>query len=184
MNKLFTLPNIFSMIRIVMVPILLYAAYTNQPNLFLVLAVFALSTDAIDGYLARKLNQITKLGTTLDSVGDMVMYITIPFCGWLLWPELIMKEIIYIIIVMIAFVVPMIAGFIKFGRMPSYHTWLAKISTTFISVATIIWFITEMAILFRIAVFIQVCVLIEYIAITLRLKEWRGNIPSYWHLDD
>lgn len=184
MNRLFTLPNIFSLLRIIMVPILIYLAAIDKSNLFLILAILTLSTDAIDGYLARKLNQITNLGTTLDSIGDMMMYFTMPFCGWLLWPDMIMEEIIYIILVMVAFFVPMIAGFLKFGRMPSYHTWLAKSSTMFISIATLIWFIWKFPILFRFAVIIQIMVMIEYVAITIRLKEWRGNIPSFWHLDD
>lgn len=178
-----TIPNLFSIARIVSVPILIYISLINKPNLFLILATISLTTDAIDGYLARKLNQITNLGTTLDSVGDMMMYFTMPLCGWILWPEMIIQEIIYIIFVMIAFFVPMIAGLIKFGRMPSYHTWLAKTSTMFISAATLIWFIWEYPILFRLAVILQVLVMIEYVAITIRLKTWRGNIPSFWHVD-
>lgn len=178
-----TIPNIFSLLRIFLVPILIILAYKEYPNLFLILAAIALATDAIDGFLARRLNQITTLGTTLDSIGDMMMYFTLPICGWLLWPEMIMKDILYIIFVMIAFIVPMFAGFIKFGRLPSYHTRLAKTSTAFISIATLIWFMTEFSLLFKIAVIIQICVMIEYIAITLRLQVWRGNIPSYWHID-
>lgn len=183
-SKWLTIPNLFSLARIASVPILIYLALIDRPNLFIILAIISLSTDAIDGYFARKLNQITKLGTTLDSVGDMMMYFTMPLCGWILWPEMIMQEIIYIIFVMIAFFVPMIAGILKFGRMPSYHTWLAKTSTMFISIATMIWFIWEYPLLFRIAVLIQLLVMLEYIAITIRLKTWRGNIPSFWHIDN
>lgn len=178
-----TIPNLFSFFRIGSVPVLFYFALNGKGDLFLLLAAISLSTDAIDGYVARKLNQVTNLGTTLDSVGDMMMYFTMPLCGWLLWPEMVMKEIIYIILMMIAFFVPMIAGMLKFGRMPSYHTWLAKSSTVFISVATMIWFIWEYPILFRLAVVIQILVMIEYIAITIRLKNWRGNIPSFWHIE-
>jgi len=178
-----TIPNLFSLFRIVSVPILIYVALIDKPNLFLILASFSLTTDAIDGYLARRLNQITNLGTTLDSVGDMMMYFTMPLCGWLLWPEMVMKEIGYIIVLMISFIVPMIAGALKFGRMPSYHTWLAKTSTMFISIATMVWFIWQYPFLFRLAVVIQILVMTEYIAITIKLKKWKGNIPSYWHID-
>ena len=183
-NSWLTLPNIFSILRIISVPLLIYIAATDHPKLFLILAAVSLSTDAIDGYLARRLNQITALGTTLDSVGDMMMYFTMPLCGWLLWPDMIMKDITYIALVMVAFFVPLTAGLLKFGRMPSYHTYLAKASTMFISIATLIWFITTNSLLFKIAVAIQICVMIEYVAITIRLKEWRGNIPSYWHIDN
>jgi len=181
-TKWLTIPNIFSYIRIASFPFLFYIAWKGYPNLFLVVLAVALSTDAIDGYLARKLNQVTTLGTTLDSVGDMAMYLTIPPCAWLLWPELIKQDYIYIVIAISAFIIPMIGGFIKFGRMPSYHTWLAKITTILLSITVLIWFAIEIVWPFKISVFIQVIVMIEYIAITIRLKKWRGNIPSYWHV--
>ena len=177
-----TIPNFFSYLRIASVPFLFYIAWKGYPNLFLIVLAIALSTDAIDGYLARKLNQITTLGTTLDSVGDTAMYLTIPPCAWLLWPELIKQDYIYIVIAISAFIIPMIGGFIKFGRMPSYHTWLAKITTILLSITVLIWFAIEIVWPFKISVFIQVIVMIEYIAITIRLKKWRGNIPSYWHV--
>ena len=182
-SKWLTIPNIFSILRIISVPFLIYIASIGRGNLFLILAAISLSTDAIDGYVARKLNQVTTLGTTLDSIGDMMMYFTMPLCGWLLWPEMVMNEIGYIAVLMISFIVPMIAGALKFGRMPSYHTWLAKTSTMFISIATMVWFIWQYPVLFRAAVVIQILVMTEYIAITIRLKKWRGNIPSFWHID-
>ena len=181
-TKWLTVPNFFSYLRIASVPFLFYIAWKGYPNLFLVVLALALSTDAIDGYLARKLNQVTTLGTTLDSVGDTTMYLTIPCCAWLLWPELIRQDFAYIVIVMLAFIIPMIAGFIKFGRMPSYHTWLAKITTILLSLTVLIWFAFGIAWPFKITVIIQVIVMIEYLAITIHLKKWRGNIPSYLHV--
>jgi CDP-diacylglycerol--glycerol-3-phosphate 3-phosphatidyltransferase len=180
-TKWLTIPNIFSYIRICSVPFLFYLAWKDYPNLFLIVLAFALSTDALDGYFARKLNQITTLGTTLDSIGDMAMYMTIPPCAWLLWPELIRQDIIYIIIAILAFVIPIVGGFIKFGRMPSYHTWLAKLTTVLLSFTALIWFATEIVWPFKISVFIQVIVMMEYLAITVHLNKWRGNIPTYWH---
>ncbi len=125
---------------------------------------------------------MTVLGTTLDSIADTAMYFTITVSAWLLWPELIKKDYVYIVIVVTAFVIPMIAGFIKFGRMPSYHTWLAKITTILLSITALFWFITQIVWPFKVAVLFQVLVMIEYIAITLHLKKWRGNIPSYLHV--
>ncbi len=181
-DKWLTVPNVLSLLRIFSVPVLVYLAYQDYPNSFLIILALALSTDALDGYFARKLNQITTLGTTLDSIADTAMYLTITVCAWLLWPELIKKDYIYIVIVISAFVTPMIAGFIKFGRMPSYHTWLAKITTILLSITALFWFITQIVWPFKIAVIVQVLVMIEYIAITLHLKKWRGNIKSFWHI--
>ena len=131
-TKWLTVPNFFSYLRIASVPFLFYIAWKGYPNLFLVVLALALSTDAIDGYLARKLNQVTTLGTTLDSVGDTAMYMTIPFCAWLLWPELIKQDLVYIVIVMLAFIIPMIAGFmVVFSKLITFGTTLASAMPSF-----------------------------------------------------
>jgi CDP-diacylglycerol--glycerol-3-phosphate 3-phosphatidyltransferase len=176
-----TIPNVISLLRIASVPVLLILAWNQFPITFLVLFAIALATDALDGYLARKLNQITELGTKLDTWGDTAMYFTAPICGYWLWPDLVNKDLITILIFWIGFIIPIIFSVSKFGRMPSYHTILAKINTILLSFAVLIWFVFSFPWIFRFAVLIELLIMIEYIAITIYLKEWRGNIPSYWH---
>ena len=180
-NNWFTVPNMISIFRIASVPVLLTLAWYQFPVAFLILFAIALATDALDGYFARKLNQITELGTKLDTWGDTAMYFTAPICGYWLWPDLINKDLITILIFWIAFIIPIIFAIFKFGRMPSYHTIMAKVNTILLSFAVLIWFIFGFPWLFRFAVFIELLIMFEYIAITIYLKEWRGNIPSYWH---
>jgi cardiolipin synthase len=68
--QLRTIPNLLSVLRLALVPVFLYLILTDQPLLaFLVLAV-ASFTDWLDGYLARRLNQITRLGALLDPAAD------------------------------------------------------------------------------------------------------------------
>ena len=180
-NNWFTVPNVISLLRITSVPVLLILAWYQFPITFLILFSIALATDALDGYFARKLNQITELGTKLDTWGDTAMYFTAPICGYWLWPDLVSKDIITILIFWVAFIIPIIFAVSKFGRMPSYHTLLAKINTILLSFAVLIWFIFQFPWVFRFAVLIELMIMIEYIAITIYLTEWRGNIPSYWH---
>ena len=180
-NIWFTVPNVISLLRIASVPVLLILAWYQYPTTFLILFAIALATDALDGYFARKLNQITELGTKLDTWGDTAMYFTAPICGYWLWPDLVSKDLITILIFWVAFIIPIIVAVSKFGRMPSYHTILAKINTILLSFAVLIWFIFQFPWIFRFAVFLEILIMIEYIAITIYLKEWRGNIPSFWH---
>ena len=81
-----------------------------------------------------------------------------------------------------SFLLPVAAGLIKFRRLPSYHTWAAKIQAVFMSSAIFILFGLEITWPFRYAVLLQVLVSIEEIIITLFLKEQVCNIPSLWHL--
>jgi cardiolipin synthase len=68
--QLRTVPNLLSVLRLALVPVFLYLILTEHPLLaFLVLAV-ASFTDWLDGYLARRLNQTTRLGALLDPAAD------------------------------------------------------------------------------------------------------------------
>ena len=64
-------PNILSALRIIIAPILLYLAWFGHKNYFIIFLIISLLSDAIDGFIARKLELTTKAGAKLDSVGDM-----------------------------------------------------------------------------------------------------------------
>lgn len=177
-----TIPNILSAFRIIAVPFLLYFAWMGYQNLFLGLLLISLLSDAIDGYIARRLNFTSEFGTKLDSWGDMATYLTVPFCAWLLWPEILKKEAIYVFIVIAAYVIPIIAGIIKFRRLPNYHTWGAKIAADILSVAIFILFITGISWPFRVAAVVQAIVACEEVFITIQLSELQCNVQSLWHV--
>jgi phosphatidylglycerophosphate synthase len=180
--KLFSLPNFLSGFRLVAAPFLVYMAWTGHPNLFLVLLAISLFSDSIDGFIARKLNVASELGTRLDSWGDMVTYLTVPICAWWLWPEIIKREMFFVLVVIGAYIAPLIAGFVKFKRLPSYHTWAAKGVAVVMSFSVIILFTADIAGFFRVAAILQALVACEEIAITIRVSEWQCNVPSFWHV--
>lgn len=68
------LPNILTMSRIVMIPVMVLSFYLwpadNAHYIAAWIFMIASFTDFIDGYLARKLNQSTPLGAFLDPVAD------------------------------------------------------------------------------------------------------------------
>lgn len=74
-----TVPNILTWIRIAAIPLVILAFYApyHWSNLT-ACVVFAAAgiTDTLDGYLARKLGQITRLGAFLDPVADKLIVAT------------------------------------------------------------------------------------------------------------
>jgi CDP-diacylglycerol--glycerol-3-phosphate 3-phosphatidyltransferase len=71
-----TIPNALTMLRILLVPVLVVVFYLPFKNHLPVAAVvFALAaiTDWFDGYLARRLGQMTAFGAFLDPVADKLM---------------------------------------------------------------------------------------------------------------
>lgn len=77
------IPNILSFLRLAMVPFFAVAFFQPGPNArFWAAGIYALAflTDIADGYLARKLNQITRLGRILDPLADKMMTFTVIIC--------------------------------------------------------------------------------------------------------
>ena len=67
------IPNSLTILRILLVPVYIgFMTYGLYGFALLTLLVAGL-TDAVDGYLARKLNQRTRLGTLLDPLADKVL---------------------------------------------------------------------------------------------------------------
>ena len=176
------LPNLLSAFRLIAAPFLLYLAWTDRPRLFLALLAITLFSDAIDGFVARRLHATSEFGTRLDSWGDLVIYLVIPLCAWWLWPDIIRREAGFVLLVLTAFVIPPIAGLLKFRQLTSYHTWCAKAVAVLMSVAIFFLFMTDIAWPFRCAAVLLCLSACEEIAITLRLTELRSNVRSYWHV--
>jgi CDP-diacylglycerol--glycerol-3-phosphate 3-phosphatidyltransferase len=180
-NSWVNIPNLLSGFRLIAAPFLLYLAWVGRPNLFLVLLAVSLLSDSIDGFIARRLNEASELGTKLDSWGDLATYLTVPLCAWWLWPEVLKREAFFVLLVIGAYIFPLIIGFVKFRKLPSYHTWSAKVAAVVMSVAVFILFIFDISRPFHFAAILQALVACEEIAITFLLFEWHGNVPSLWH---
>lgn len=176
------IPNLLSSFRLIAAPILLVIARQNRPNLFLALLAVSLMTDAIDGFIARRYMVTSKTGARLDSWGDFVTFSTIAVSVWWLWPGIMHREMLFAVTGIMSFLLPAAAGLVKFRRLPSYHTWAAKIQAVLMSSAIFILFGSGIAWPFRYAVLLQVLVSVEEIIITLFLKEQACNVPSLWHL--
>ena len=175
------IPNLLSGFRLLAAPVMLFLAWIDQPVGFLVLLAITLSTDALDGYLARRQSWQSELGTKLDSWGDFTTYITVALGAWWLWPDIIRREAIFVGLALGGYLVPIAIGFAKYRRLTSYHTWAAKLSAVVMSIAALLLFLTDIAWPFRCAAILMVLEAVEEIAITLILPEWKSNIPTLWH---
>lgn len=75
-NVMLNVPNALTLFRIFLVPFLVVVLLTKFSNReFVGLGIFLVAaiTDLFDGYLARKYNQITKLGILLDPIADKLL---------------------------------------------------------------------------------------------------------------
>jgi len=76
MNKKLTIPNIITFVRIILIPLILYLLFSDDPKIVLIaglLFIISSVSDFFDGYLARTLNQTSKLGILLDPIADKLL---------------------------------------------------------------------------------------------------------------
>lgn len=74
-ERFWTIPNILSLYRLLMFPVLAWLLWQGERQWFTGLLALNLLTDILDGYIARNFNQSTAIGARLDSVADVGSYI-------------------------------------------------------------------------------------------------------------
>lgn len=80
MKKIFNIPNSISLFRLfILAPLAAYFFLLEQNYLGFFISIVALLSDNIDGYIARKFNQDTKLGKYLDAISDSFLLIILAF---------------------------------------------------------------------------------------------------------
>lgn len=72
-----SIPNIITLGRILLVPLIVWAIAANQMTIAFVLFVVAGLSDAIDGFLAKRFNMSSELGALLDPVADKALLVSI-----------------------------------------------------------------------------------------------------------
>ena len=80
-NRVFTIPNLLSVLRLCMVPGILYA-YLGRWDDWLAAGLLLLSgvTDILDGFIARHFHQISSVGRILDPVADKLTQLAVMGC--------------------------------------------------------------------------------------------------------
>jgi cardiolipin synthase len=105
-DRVFTVPNLLSMARLLGVPVFLWLILVPEADGWaIVLLVVSGLTDYLDGYLARRWNQITRLGQLLDPVADR-LYILATLVGllirgiipWWLVAVLVARDVLMVVV--------------------------------------------------------------------------------------
>lgn len=72
-SRILTVPNVLSFLRLLMVPVFFVFIVVGNELGALILLVISTVTDFIDGQIARRFNQITRLGQLLDPAADRLL---------------------------------------------------------------------------------------------------------------
>ena len=133
-------PNILTVLRFLLIPVILYAIYTGHYVEGFVFFTISAITDVLDGFIARKFNLISNFGKLMDPLADKltqisVLYIlvhikVIPF--WILM-IVISKELIMV----------MGASFLYGKDVVVYSKWYGKLATVLFYLAIVVSLTTK-----------------------------------------
>jgi CDP-diacylglycerol--glycerol-3-phosphate 3-phosphatidyltransferase len=169
--------------RMIAAPILVLLIFNGQVDIFKWLLGFSFFTDVIDGWLARKYKVASKLGATLDSIADDLTIVAGIIGVIVFKPEFLTQQIVFIIPLLALFVLQICLAFIRYGKISSFHTYLAKLAALMQGFFLILLFFLRKPVyaLFYAAYFVTVIDLVEEIILVLLLPEWQNNVKGlYW----
>lgn len=96
LRDLGTIPNLLSLFRIVLIiPFIIFFLQGNYIAAVIMIILSGIS-DALDGFIARRFNQITDIGKLLDPLADKLTLIAIMICILVLFP-IVMPVVIVLI---------------------------------------------------------------------------------------
>lgn len=112
MANALSIPNLLTLLRIVLVPVLAWLQLRHAYAAALAVFLAAGMSDALDGFLARRWNQFTPLGAMLDPIADKLL--TLTCVGLLAWQSLLP---VWLALALVARDVAIVAGAAIYHRL-------------------------------------------------------------------
>lgn len=181
-----TIPNILSLYRLFMTPVIALMIMLEQEFIYAILLVISLNTDVWDGWIARRFKQQTPIGSRLDSLADIGMYVT-ALGGIIVFKmdEIGLDAWLFYVFV-VCYVIVSISPLIKFGKIQSFHLYSIKAAGYLQGIFFILlFFVGYVPVYFYFMVNISLMAFIENLAIQLLIPEMRSDVKGiYWVLKD
>ena len=169
--------------RILMAPLVLFLAFSQQMELFKWLLAMSFLTDAVDGYLARRYGVTSKRGAILDSIGDDLT-VGAAIAGMIAFKmDFIRQELPLLLIMAVLYVAQLCIALVRYHKMTGFHTWLAKAAAVMQAIFLLLLFFLPkpVYIMFYVMTSITILDLMEEIAMVLLLPQWEADVKGlYW----
>ena len=173
------------MYRLLAAPVLIYLIIVGNLELYKWMLPLSFFTDLIDGYLARKYKAISVFGSRLDSIADDLTIVAAIIGVFAFKMDFVKEQKLLVGIMLVLYLAQTISALIRYRKISSFHTYIAKIAAIFQGVFLILLFIGTQAIvpLFYTAAFFTIADLAEEIALVLLLPKWEADVKGlYWVL--
>jgi cardiolipin synthase len=159
-SRVLTVPNQLTFLRLAFLPFFIMAIHYERYNWGLAILIVAGFTDALDGFLARGLNQKTPLGAYLDPIADKLLlsssYFELALHGKVAWWLTILVLGRDVLLLVASAVILLTVGYMSLP--PSIYgkaTTFFEISMIFLVMVLALW---DIRVLFVLKVFCGYCV--------------------------
>jgi CDP-diacylglycerol--glycerol-3-phosphate 3-phosphatidyltransferase len=179
----FYLVSAITLYRLAAAPVIAVLVYFEAFEIFRWLIAISFFTDAIDGFLARKLRVQSRFGARIDSIADDLTLAVAIYGAAVFKGDFFQSHLTPIVVMIALFVIQYGASLWRYGKVSSFHTYLAKaamvLQGTFI---ILLFFLPNVPVLlFYAAVAVTVLELLEEIILVALLPQWQENVKGlYW----
>ncbi len=180
------IPNILSLYRIIVFPVIVFSLVMKNDPLFTWLICISLITDILDGWIARAFDMQTEIGAKLDSIADMGTYIA-AISGIIVFKSVEIQPHLFSFYAFVGlFIFSHLLSVIKFGRFPSLHLYSWKIGGYIQGFFFFVLFVFGFyAPFYFLMVTWGISAFLEHIIIQLIIKEMKSNAKGlYWVLKE
>ncbi|MEO9485223.1 MAG: CDP-alcohol phosphatidyltransferase family protein [Ekhidna sp.] len=176
-----TLPDWLSLYRIIAAPFLLILILLEARLYFGIFLLISFLTDALDGFLARRMNLVSQRGAQFDSIGDAITF-AIGLIGIFCFENAFIIEQSGLIIFAFSFyILQLFIAYLKYGMPSSFHTYLAKISAICQAVFMLwIFFIGIEYWLFYLTIVLSILETVEEIMLIVWFSEWKSDVKGFF----
>jgi cardiolipin synthase (CMP-forming) len=138
-SRILTVPNLVTFVRLLGIPVFWWALLVKDDVALAAWLIFFIGwTDWVDGYLARRLNQVSDLGKALDPIADRLMIASALIGGliagvlppWLAWGLIAREVLVGIVALTLALrgggtievrYIGKVATFLLYGAIPGFY---------------------------------------------------------------
>ena len=172
------IPNAITILRIILSIIILFVRPFS--TIFLVVYLVCGLSDMIDGFIARKMNLVSKLGSILDSIADVV-FVSVIFIVLLPIIKVPWGVMAYIVCIAIIRFISLGVVFYKYKAFAILHTYSNKFTGLVLFCFPLLYNYMDTTLLAYLLCIIASIAAIEELMINIKSKELRRDIRGIFY---
>lgn len=177
--KKFNIPNIITIARIFLLPLILYGLFNDKKLLVICLLIIAGLSDAVDGFFARKFKESSEFGAMLDSFSDYLYYAVFAF--WFVVKYLVvLNKYFYAMAIPVLFVLSAyLIMFLRFKKVFFLHLYTSK----FTAIVSYVLFLATLtfrfnSVFFELSLWIWFFSSFEILLVSVLINKPRSDVGS------